>query len=239
MNYANKLKKGTLALLFVILITPIVMAQPTGTDITHIDTDMIDAIAPAERTDDGGTINTLVIEATQQNPRWKAYVGNITGTLTLDDSGGNTIFNWALEQTDITGEVYSSRSDAVSWESISCASLANINSEESFLGMSSTSADSIENTFNETTHPAINIGTIPVSDCPATSTYVNNAPQDQEGADFPIILLEDGNDNLIYTTPINPMTTGYDGSSLFDFQAILANNPSETTPYFFYVELSS
>jgi hypothetical protein len=41
---------------------------------------------------------------------------------------------------------------------------------------------------------------------------------------------------MIYASTINPSTTGYDGS-IFDFQMIVANNPSLTTTYYFYVEL--
>ncbi len=221
----------------VILIAVQAYAQPTGTTITFNQTDAPEGASPASRTDSGGSITTLVVDALQQNPRWKAYIGNITGSLTLDDSGGNTIFNWALDQSEITGEIYSSRNDSVSWTNIQCAANAMITTEESFLGMSSAAPDSISNTFNETTHPALTIGTVNIlaNTCNATSTFVNDARQPQATADFPLILLDDTT-NLVYVSPINPETTGYDGST-FDFQLILANNPSSTTPYYFYVEL--
>ncbi len=221
---------------FVLIVSSFVLAQPTGTDVTHIVTDLVEESPPDSRTDDGGTITTLVVDALQQNPRWKAYVGNITGSLTLDDGDGNTIFNWALDQASISGEIYSSRSDSIDWGDIDCAAGATISSEESFLSISSASADSISNTFNETVHPTITVGLADQDNCPATSTFVDSARQDQSGSDFPIVLLEDPTD-LIYVTPINPSTVGYDGGSLFDFQLIMANNPEDTTTYYFYVEL--
>ena len=226
----------TITIMLVVMLSSLVFAQPTGTSITLEDSDSVAVNPPDNRTDAGGTINTIVVDAIQQNPRWKAYIGNITGSLTLDDSDGNTIFNWALEQSDITGEIYSSRSDSIDWGNIACASGGTITSEHSFLGITGTAVDSISNTFNETTHPTITVGTSDFDNCPATSTFVSSTRQSQAGADFPLVLLQDAS-NLIFVTPINPSTTGYDGSSLFDFQMILANNPAATTNYYFYVEL--
>ena len=216
-----------------------VHAQPTGTTIEFNETDSPGVTPPDSRTDDGGTITTMVVDALQQNPRWKAYVGNITGSLTLDDSNENTIFSWALDPSAITGEVYASRNSSVSWVDIQCAAVGTITAEESFLGMSGTTVDSLSNTFNETTHPALSVGTsnIAVDTCSSTSTFVDSARQSQGSADFPLILLEDPSENLVYVSPISPETTGYDGASLFDFQMILANDPLSTTPYYFYVEL--
>ncbi len=219
----------------VAFISSFVIAQPTGTDITFNETDVVEVSEPDERTDEGGTITTLVVDALQQNPRWKAYIGNITGSLTLDDSDGNTIFNWALNQSSITGEIYSSRSDSISWSDISCA-VGAIGTEEGVLNIDGSSVDSISNTFNETTHPTINVNNQDHDNCPATSTFVNSEREAQAAAEFPLVLLQDTTD-LIYVTPINPSTTGYDGSSLFDFQMIMANDPGDTTTYYFYVEL--
>ena len=232
----NKMLKVLLVATLVLTLSSLVFAQPTGTDITFVDSETVTVSTPDNRTDTGGTINTIIVDAIQQNPRWKAYVGNITGSLTLSDSLGNTIFNWALDQSDITGEIYSSRSDSVDWGSISCAAGGTITSEHTALNMSGTAVDNIANTFNETTHPPITVGTTTVSGCFATSTFVNSARQAQGSADFPIVLIEDTSD-LIYVSPINPSTTGYDGSTLFDFQMILANNPLSTTNYYFYVEI--
>lgn len=100
--------------------------------------------------------------------------------------------------------------------------------------MASARVDSISNTFNETDHPTIRVGNDDFDNCPATSTFVNSEREVQASAKFPLVLLEDTT-SLIYVTPINP-NTGYDGSS-FDFQMILANDPADTTTYYFYVEL--
>src|SRR3989344_5968520 len=67
----------------------------------------------------GGYIFTANLNSLQQDTRWKAYVGNVTGTLTLDDADDNTIFQWSL--TSVTGEVYATRaSGSINWSGINC-----------------------------------------------------------------------------------------------------------------------
>ncbi len=224
-----------LALLMVTL--SMVSGEPAGIAIDSNQTDPGLTIQPDNRTDPGGTITTLVLDALQQTNRWKAYVGNITGSLTLSDSTGSTIFSWTLEQSGITGEIYSSRSNNVAWGDIRCADTTVIDDEESFLGLTGSEAYSITETFNETIHEGLTIGPALIGSdtCFSTSTYVNDNPQPQASADFQLILLDDTID-LVYTTPISAETTGYDGS-LFDFQLIVPNNPQDTTTYYFYAQI--
>ena len=233
MKTAKTMLITLIAIVALLIVSSFSSAQPSGTSITSNTTDTVTTSPPSSRVDEGGTITTLVVDAIQQNPRWKAYIGNITGSLTLDDSGGNTIYNWALDQSDITGEIYSSRNNSIDWGAISCADPATITAEDTFLTLSG--RDSINNTFNETVHDTITVGTTAHNNCPATSTFVNSARETQGTASFQLVLLQDTT-NLIYTSPIKTATTGYDGS-LFDFQMIMANNPTATTPYYFYVEL--
>lgn len=214
-------------------------ADPSsGTTISSNVTDNGRIYTPANRTDSGGTITTFSVDAQQQDTRWKAYVGNVTGSLTLDDSDGMTIYNWTVGLADITGEVYSSRASSVSWSLIRCASTTTVASEQTTLGMNSSSADTITKTFNETTHPEfVTAGETISSGCNATATYVNDAREDQSSATFPLVLLDDET-NLIYTAIINRNSTGFDNSN-YDFQMIVANDPTSTTTYYFYVELGN
>jgi hypothetical protein len=238
----NNIFVGLAFVFFTLLATALlsassVLAQPTGTVISFNETDFGPTIGPANRTDAGGTFTTLVLDALQQTNRWKAYIGNVTGSLTLDDSSGSTIFSWALDTADISGEVYSSRSDTVSWADIRCAVQGLINTEDTALNMPSTAPYTVNRTFNETTHPQLTIGTtvITTNTCRSTSTYVNDAQQAIGSADFPLILLDDESD-LVYTNIINQGTAGYNNDN-YDFQLIVPNDPLSTTTYFFYVQL--
>ncbi|MGV8162890.1 MAG: hypothetical protein ACP5N2_06185 [Candidatus Nanoarchaeia archaeon] len=219
----------------------LVFADPMGTTITSNITDTGRTISPANRTDPGGTITTMVLNAIQQDQQWKAYVGNITGSLTLDDSSGYTIYSWSLSASEISGEIFASRSSSLTWSNVNCSSLATVQTEQSALNINDTVTDSIKNTFNFTVHPSMIVAgrTISADSCNATSTFVNDARQVQATADFPEILLHD-NTNLIYATRINQDNVGYNGSNTYDFQMIVADNPTVTsTTYYFYAEIGS
>jgi predicted lipoprotein with Yx(FWY)xxD motif len=181
------------------------------------------------------------MDAAQQNSQWKAYVGNITGSLRLDDSAGNTIYQWSLGDSVVTGEIYASRSSSITWSSTNCSNATTILNEQTALGMNASAVDSIQNTFNETTHPGLLVAGrgITLNTCSATSTFVNSARQAQASADFPELLLQDTT-NLIYTTIINQDNQGYLGSTTYDFQMIVADTPTAaSTMYYFYAELGS
>ena len=61
-------------------------AEPSGPTITFIANETKDPAAATLINTTGGSITTMALNATSQNLRWKAYVGNVTGTLTLDDA---------------------------------------------------------------------------------------------------------------------------------------------------------
>jgi hypothetical protein len=134
------------------------------------------AVSPIIRS----TITTLALSAVQQDQQWKAYVGNVTGILTLRDSTNYAIYEWPLTGATIAGEVFASRSNSVVWSNITCANSTLIAAEEVFHNMTPGSVDSINLTFNYTLHAAMQIGPkiIPESNCSVTATYVNNTASD-------------------------------------------------------------
>jgi hypothetical protein len=180
----------------------------------------------------------LTLSANQQNYKWKAYVGNVTGTLALDDANGYSIYNWNLGNSS-GGEVYVSRYSSINFNSISCANQTAVNNDQTVTGMSSASADSINNKFNATTHRSFNVSTTTMSGCRSTATYVNDAPQTMgPSALFQEILLMDNDTKMVYTTLIENDEAGYNNLD-YDFQLIVAENESATVPtvYYFWVEL--
>jgi hypothetical protein len=235
-------EKKALKILFIVFTLLIlfnakdILAQPAGLEITGNVTDSAGSAIAGNRTDSGGTITTILVDVLQQNPRWKAYIGNISGTLTLDDSSGQSIFRWELEATDVTGNIFISRSNSISWGDVDCSTPQQIADEDTALGFSSTAADSINRTFNET-HPSITLGVTPLNNCPATSTYVNNAPQ--ATPDYPLVLLSE-NANMIFATPINKIAlNSYNPSQIVDFQAIVPDQTVGTSTYYFYAEIGA
>ncbi|MBU0472260.1 MAG: hypothetical protein KKF65_06530 [Nanoarchaeota archaeon] len=237
----NKTKRIMLAFSLIILAinTYYILAQPTGASIILNETVNVTPSSAAAITTAGGSFTTLVLNVTQQNARWKAYVGNVSGTMVLQDSNNISIYNWNL--ATITGEVYSSRSDNVNWSGIRCLTNSVLSSEETFLNITTSSADSINKTFNWSKHKSFWVGNEQIlnSSCKALATYVNDTSQTMsEDAAFQEILLDDGS-NLIYSTVLEQDEEGYDISKTFDFQMILAEDEYATTPttYYFYAEI--
>jgi hypothetical protein len=191
-------------------------------------------------TDTKGTITTVTLSATQQDYKWKAYVGNVSGTLALADSNGMAIYDWNTGTP--VGEIYVSRFSNINWNTIACVDQTSINTEQTGLSMSATVADNLNATFNATNHAGFSVGTTPISGCRSTATYINGNPQSMSPtARFQEVLLRDtATGNLVYTTLVNASAAGYNNQN-YDFQIIVGENESSTTPtrYFFWVELGS
>ena len=238
---ARKIEKVLLLVLaFFIIVSSIkVLALPGTVTVTYNDTGSAPAITPANRSDNGGTINTIVFDTLQQDYNWKAYVGNITGSYTLDDATGKTIYSWALTGFTITGEVYASRYNSITWAQINCSNGTSTLNEMSNLSMGGTDADSISRTFNETSHEAFLVGTRNMTGCNCTATYLNDTRQTVNSTSkFQEVLLADNASRMVYTTVINNDQLGYNADT-FDFQMIVAENGESTTPqtYYFWAEL--
>ncbi len=236
---------GSVLALAAFFLFPLSSAAPQGARISDNATASQPTSPPDNRTDDGGTINTLILDSTQQNNEWKAYVGNVTGKLTLDDGSGNSIYDWSLDDTNIEGEVYVSRNTSITWGNVSCASQSTITAEEEALNINSTDSDSINNTFNATNHSSMQVGAEPISadSCRATATYVDDSSQTvNKNATFQEILLEDEDTKLVYSTFIEQDADSYIDSagSTFDFQLIVGEDKSTSspTPYNFYLEIT-
>ncbi|MBI5880615.1 hypothetical protein HZB90_00630 [archaeon] len=222
-----------------ILLMPLVYAQlqPNAPDtMTNITSQSPAAEAGYAMTTAGGTITTVNINATTQNPHWKAYVGNISGKLALQDGGSNAVYDWNITSTE--GEIYATRkSTIVEWNSIACANIAQIQADETALNMTSSSEDSIASTFNKKQHAEFYAGLTQVgqNSCNSTNLYVNSA----ESNDFEEVLLYDGS-YMVYAALVEDSVTGFDGN-IYDFQMIVPDSglggSQAPVTYYFYVEL--
>jgi hypothetical protein len=220
-------------------------AVPEGATVTG--TPLVDAgpnKTPGSRTDPGGRIITLTLTLAQQDFAWKAYVGNVTGSYVLKNANNYSIYEWPLGAA-ILGEVYLSRNNSLNFTNgaVVCANLTHMQTEQSFFGMTATATDNINNTFNGTNHTTFNVGTntIAQNTCKAIALWVNNTAQAQSNTSmFQEIALYDGA-NLFYASLINNNQIGFENTTMYDFQAIVAENRSSSTgtPYYFYVELGS
>ena len=240
----KKIKLDIVLITFVILLASsiLVYAVPSGPTITFISNETKQTSAARMINTTGGSITTMMLNATTQNPRWKAYVGNVTGTLTLDDANDNTIFDWTL--TNVIGEIYATRASGnINWTGTNCSNSTHI-SNENFALNHTNKDDNITKTFNSQSHNGFFAGTreILANTCFSVRTYVNSTSQ---SARFEEVILYDGtnasNGNIIYATPLEQDAYGFDNST-YDFQMIVPENGLATwassTAYYFYVELT-
>ena len=233
------MRKTVSSLIVVLLLGLAVLAQTPvpPLSVTYVSNSSGPNLAPVNLTSSGGTISVYNLESTTQNPRWKAYVGNITGKLSLSDAASKSLFDWNIAIT--TGEIYATRnSSSVSWENIACASNANVAAEQQALNHNHTAEDNINRTFNQTNHNAFYVGITPISanSCKTVHLNVNNTFQTTRWGE---VLLYDGN-TMLYTGLIENNAIGFNNQT-YDYQLLLAENAAEgnqpATPYYFYIEL--
>lgn len=194
------------------------------------------------RADQGGNLITLLLNVSQQNFGWKAYVGNITGKLVLEDAANYSIYDWALATPN--AEVYISRNGTVDWTSVNCSNQTIMETEDTALSKVSSNPDSINRTFNVTgKHKQFVVAgrTIANSTCPSIATFTNGTETHQtngEANKFQEILLKDVANNNIYSTIAENDYNGFDNNT-YDFQAIVPDDETSglNTAYYFYVEL--
>ncbi|RME52008.1 hypothetical protein D6783_06095 [Candidatus Woesearchaeota archaeon] len=214
-------------------------AAPEGVSITFNDTYVPTPQGGTPITTVGGSFTTLALNLTQQTPRWKAYVGNLTGRFVLQDANNYSIYDW--NTASVSGEVYATRNNSIQWSAIRCANATEIAAEEAFHNMTSTQPDTINKTFNNTVHRGFFVGStyIANSTCSAIATYVNGTAQaPSENADFQEVLLSDTN-YLVWATLLEQDAQGYNNQP-FDFQMIVPESEVKSSPttYYFYAELS-
>jgi hypothetical protein len=226
-------------LAMLLLFTSLAVAEPAGPTIIYNSTVSPTPQAAASISTAGGTFTTLILNATTQTMRWKAYVGNVTGSFTLKDSNNATLYDWSV--ASIAGEVYASRNSSITWSSIRCAVNSTLLTEQTHLNITTSKEDSINRTFNTSVHRSFYVGTtlITNSSCRSIATYVNSTRQSaSENAYFQEVLLDD-TQRFIYTTLLENDQQGYNNQA-FDFQLIVAESDVQVTPspYYFWVELS-
>jgi hypothetical protein len=185
----------------------------------------------------GGSFSIITINSTTQTPRWKAFLGNVTGKIGLWDGSNNSVYDWDLEVT--TGEIYTTRNPStIDWSGIECANISHIYNEEINLSINTSDEDSINNTFNTASHEAFYTASTywEANECLGIATNINNARQT---ANFQEVLLYSDN-YLIYTGLLEDGEQGYNGK-YYDFQVIVPNDAQQgksiNTLYYFYLEL--
>jgi len=250
-NGATPRPERVFALLFLAVLLIALASQflsaATGAQVTYVSNSTRPEQTADNRTDEKGTITTVLLNAIEQDQHWKAYVGNVTGSLVLDDASSYRIYDWDLTGVTITGEVYVSRYSAPTFSTVSCADATDVVAEHTFHNMTSSGADNVNKTFNSTAHRAFYVGTqlVTNSTCQSTTTFINSTRQAvSESALFQEILLQDAANHVLYTTLLENDIDGYENATTlrtYDFQILVPESDVKSTPttYYFFTEIGS
>jgi hypothetical protein len=247
------LTKGILFLLIMVSFASFLLAEPTGPNvINESPSESRGTNSPYTLNAEAGNITALSVDATTVTKSWQGYYGNITGSITLDNSDNYTMYDWS--QTNPEGEIYASNSSTVTWANIKCVNFSatlngtgaegmNLTSLETMYGMNGWDPDGINETFKYiyTDASGFYVGSVTINTddrCPLTYTYVNDSSQT---TDFQEVLLTD-NASIIYTTLIEQNAPGFITNVTNDFQILVGEDghqgSSGTTPYYFFAEIS-
>jgi len=226
----------------IMLYSALVIALPTGPDTldnqgSERGNESKDAIAIEAA---AGNVSEVDVNFSQITTGWQGYFGNITGNIVLTDASGDTFYNWSGLGT-LSGEVYASRNNDITWTGINCTNATEFINENAFVSKAASEPDSVTTTFDQVNHPLFQVGdlTFPANTCNSTNGFVNGV---MSATDYYEMILADTDGDIVYATIIDEDQTGFDGDAN-DFQFIVAENGNETesstsTTYYFYIELS-
>jgi hypothetical protein len=235
---SNRVLIIALPLLMLIIAANAAFAAPEGAyNITQIASERRTPLGGAQVSAQGGNITTLSIITKSQSKAWQGFVGNISGTIVLDNAANSTFYSWNI--TNITGEIYASRNSSINWNIIyavnDCAvdeDLTGKNSERT-----SKTFDPSSNTVN------FSVGTIAINSSSACAalTNINNTKQKQLGTNlFENVILINSNSSTnatIYTGVLQNGVSGFD-TQLYNFQLLVpVNHTSGFSTYYIYAEL--
>jgi hypothetical protein len=212
-----------------------VLAEPFGAQVTPGDTSRADIDETAgNHSAFAGNVTELTIFGFSITNTWQGYFGNVSGAITLSNSAGNAMYNWTFASPN--GQVYASVNETINWSSLVCYDLANVADLESAYNVPSSAGDGVDETFNLNNHAAFSAAGNDFSGGDCNNTQLFN---DAGVGTFDVVLLEDTDAKVIFTSLLSQDTTGFDGNS-YDFQMIVLEDGrgnTDTTPYYFWVEL--
>ena len=116
MNKNYKLLFFTLAS---IALLSFVIAAPNGGTITENSNSTSTPDSPESAAAFAGNVTSLDITGYSVTQTWQGYYGNVTGTIELEDSSNNVLYNWTLATPE--GEIYASTNGSgITWGNTQC-----------------------------------------------------------------------------------------------------------------------
>ena len=232
----NKIYLAGALILLSVFFLGVVLADPFGAEVTP------GSSSNANLTDEPGQHNASAGNLTEMNMfvfsstnTWQGYFGNVSGAITLSNSAGNAMYNWSIASP--TGEVYASNDSTINWTSIDCFDMeTNVANLEASFNVPENATDGVDETFNLNNHAVFTTAGTDFS-----SGICNNTKLFNDGGvgTFDVVLLEDADGKVVFTSLLLEDETGFDGRT-YDFQMIVLEDGrgnTETTTYYFWLEI--
>jgi hypothetical protein len=219
-------------ILFCFLAIKDIKADPTGATMTPGNSSRGSNPNVQTANAQAGNVTQLNIDQTRITDIWQGFFGNVSGRIVLQNSGGNSFYDWSSSQ--VTGEVYATRNTISSWSNINCTNSTQWQIEESSLSIANTSTDGINETFNATSHPAFMVGNNALLGCRSTRPYNSTGQAGQ----FWNVLLNSDITNVVYASILADNSNAFDNTTV-DFELLVpTNRTTSTAVYYFYAELN-
>jgi hypothetical protein len=218
--------------LFCIFAIKEIKADPTGATMTQGNSSRGSNPGVQTANAQAGNVTQLNIDQTRITDIWQGFFGNVSGRIVLQNSGGNSFYDWTVAQ--VTGEVYATRNTVSSWSTVNCTNSTQWQNEETALSIANTSTDGINETYNSTAHPAFMVGNTQLSGCRSTRPFNSTGQAGQ----FWNILLNSDPANVVYASLLVDNSNAFDNTTV-DFELLVpTNRTTSTAVYYFYAELN-
>jgi len=230
MHSKNKLGITVFAIILAIFLAPAVLATPNGVTVEPGTPVTRGFFSSGSFLPTGGAMVNITVSVETQTIAWQGFFGEIDGNMTLDDTSGDSLFNWT---GFVNGTVFATRDSGVDFSNITAQNECTI--DESLTG---TNSDRVNNTFTASSNTALDVGlvTIGAGTACATNTYVNSASQSTSFEET--ILTDDGGGTAVYATRIEDDVVGFDGNT-HDYQLIVPDQTnSSISTYYFFAEIN-
>jgi hypothetical protein len=257
------MKKVNLFIFIIILsyICFVSAIEPTGSSINEISSSTTIADIATGIPAIAGNVTELSISGFSTTQSWQGYFGNVTGTITLSDSGDNSMYNWSLASPQ--GEIYASTNNSLAWDYIQCFNFdadgtyaddtlniggtsqhgTNLSILEEMFGIAADDVDGVNETFTllGTGHNTFYTNNIEFSEGECRSTQIfSNSGTGEDNKFEEVLLYEPTTRSIVFTSLLNEDILGFDDRT-HDFEMLVLENghatDTLTTTYYFWVEL--
>jgi parallel beta-helix repeat protein len=234
----------------------------SGANVTVVKSERGQTQGPSVGEAYSGNVTSMDLTNRRITDSWQGYFGNISATTFLKDAGDNQMYRW--ENLNPQGEIYITTSSLIWWSSVQCFNFTadgtydddlaqigktslhgkNLTLLEAEYGIKESDVDGVDETFNNVglgTHDSFSTAFVSFTEgeCQSTRLFTNNGQVESDKFEE-VLLYEPQTRSVIFTALLENDQTGFDGWAS-DFEAIVlenGHNNEESTPYYFFVELT-